>query len=194
MANHEMGVWVKGRPQHTMALNHGGAADFVVAPELDYGSLYATVFVETDMKLSVVIPTAARWIPSEVAKEIYVPVKGVEYWLAAANTVTDVVDGALVYNNSGNVEVLRDDSDKLRAIAVYVYAWYSQQRATLRIDHESLFPFNPIGTLIRTAVSGLHWEEIGTVVTSRECNYESATLSIETDFKKLSGTEFGEVL
>lgn len=158
-------------------------------PEFDYETIQATVFVETDTRLTV-IEEAARF-PVENAKVLYLDVQGAQVWYMIPGTVTGVTNGALVRDPLGGI--LRDDSPTLRSIASLAMAWYGQRRSELRVPYKALVYMPAVGTYINYVTQGTRTIEVGTTVTSVTYDYRGQKSSFETgycDIELLAGIEF----
>lgn len=184
ISNHDFAIVVRGTANHLL----GGAAPgtdpdnpgggFPDAPipetsipaELDWFNLFVTLAWELDTRIGVDLRLPG---PTESGKTLLIEVPGAEYWAIGAGTIDDVTDGVIGYNNGGVYEVVRDDSDRLRAIAITAAAWYGMQRSVISYEFTGLAPFHPVGMLIRGAVgSTVGLQPVGTVVTERKWDFE----------------------
>lgn len=185
-----MGFDVKGPQNHTLGLGvfeeEGGVFDVhTKAPEVDYRTMIATVFVATDVHLKVValIPGNEN---SELGRDLVIEKPSSELWYAAPGTVSDVNEGALVYHNGGTGEILRDDGDELRWIAAAAKAWYGQQRNKFELRFKGMLSGFSVGTLVRAASRGaIGFEPIGTVVTERRFQFTEGMVEVKTGYAEL---------
>jgi hypothetical protein len=161
----------------------------------DYQTLLATLFFRTDETLRVRLPV---WTGSYVdqrgrtvgvtnpqGRQIHIVVPAAECWVAAPWTVTDVIDGVLQFHNEGAAEIIRNDVERLRWIALVAYAWYGTPRATCRLDIQNHLPWFRIGDLIKATLSGFWWNRVGTCVTSIEHDCEQCRQVITTAFGEM---------
>lgn len=191
MADRELGIEIRTTPNHILALNQWDGDGALKAPEVDYTTLVATVNMPIDQKLRIVLPIQNYNFSSPTGRQVFIQIPDVEYWMVAANTVKDIDDaGAFVYNNSAATEVLRDDGDRLRAFAVLAWIWYGQQRAAATFHIENNYPWFGIGNLIRSTISGLSAERIGTVVTEITRNYQLQSQVVKTGYGELDPRGF----
>lgn len=161
----------------------------------DYKTLLATMFFRTDEVLRVRLPV---WSGSYVdqsgrtvtesnpqGRQIHIVVPGAECWVVAADTVTDVIDGVLQLHNEGAAEVIRNDIERLRWIALVAWVWYGTPRATCRLEIQNHLPWFRIGDLIKATLSGFWWNRVGTCVTSIEHDCEGRRQVVVTSFGEM---------
>lgn len=161
----------------------------------DYQSLLATMFFRTDETLRVRIPV---WNGSYVdsfgrtvvetnpqGRQVHIIVPGAECWVAAPNTVVDVIDGEAQLYNEGEAAIIRNDIERLRWIALVAYVWYGTPRATCRLEIQNHLSWFRIGDLIRATLSGFWWQRVGTCVTSIEHDCESRKQVVVTSFGEM---------
>jgi len=185
MADAGMAFEVAPAINHVLALNHwaGGAADTLVEPVFDYEDLLATICVETDAHLEVLAEgSGAHSI--EALPELVIDVPTAHYWYVVPNTVIDVTAGELVRHEGGSV---RDDADRLRAIAACARAWYGQTRRAATLPLRRIEMGYPAGSMITNLGSDSYSEPVNAVVSTRQWDFEKpggATV-ITTDFGEL---------
>jgi len=197
MADRELAVEVGvGDANHALALLWWGESESSVSPVLEYTTLILTVNQPTDQKPRVVLPVMFGGQVSYTGRQIYIEVPGVEVWLIANNTVYDVDPntGQPILWNNGLGSIYRDDTYKLRAIAMLAWVWYGQQRATASMTIKNQLPWFGIGNLIRSTISGLGWQRVGTVVTSITRNYQEGTQEVKTGYCELEPEAFAETV
>ncbi len=193
VSDREMGILIKGRANHTFALNHFGNTGenptepeaTNVLPSVDYAEMICTVFLPTDVHAKVVyfIPENAGM---ESAKDLVIEMPEAEVWYIAGGTVSEISGGQLVYNNGGLPQVVRDDTHKLRKMAAAAAAWYGQQRNTFTLERAGIAPIHPTGRLIRAvATTAFHVENVGTVITQRRFDYRDNRMTIQTGYTEL---------
>ena len=186
MMDREAGIKIENlKVNHLLGLNHfNPETDKATGttPEIDYETIIATVFAETDQRLRVEVdvPRANR---SETIKTLVIDVEDAELWYVVPGTVIKVKNGAL-WGASGNL-VRRDDSERLRTIAALAKAWYSRKRAAVRLTVKNIAQYSPVGTFITSVSSSWHKEQIGTVVSQRTWDFRDATTQMETGFFEL---------
>lgn len=189
MADQEFGVVLRSRANQILALNHWPEETVgAVSPVYDYEDLLLTLCVKCDEVLQVVLPVFNGGWESPLGKQVVLTVPGIECWIIAPNTVVDVEAGELVIYDGE--PVLRDDSEKLRAIAYLAWVWYGQQRATIDFTIKNNLNWFAVGTLVNNVVNGLSWERVGTVVTSIQRNYTTNEQVVCTGWSELDPQEF----
>lgn len=161
----------------------------------DYKTLLATMFWRTDEVLRVRLPVwtgtyvdrygRTQLITNPQGRQIHIVVPGAECWVAAPNTVTDVIDGQVVLHNEGEAEIIRNDVARLRWIALVAFAWYATPRATCRLEIQNHLPWFRIGDLIKATLSGFWWQRVGTCVTSIEHDCEERKQTVMTSFGEM---------
>ena len=177
----EIGFQLNTSYNHLFALKDwAGALDGTKDPKLDYHRLACTVFIETDQKLQVVYRSPLSTV--EPKRTMVIEVPDVEYWYAQPETVIDINDdGQLVLIPKDN-QILRDDSDVLRAVAAKARAWYMGRRQAVQIPINDIGIFVPIGTML-TAINSVYGRDpVRTCVTARKIDFDSRTTVIETGF------------
>lgn len=187
VGDRDLGVFVKGDVNHIIGLNHFSGTSQKAAV-LDYTTMYLTLQIPTNMHMRVIYDLSGFGITGEAGETLYVSVPNVDFWAVGPNTVADIVDGAAVLWNSGAVDVLRDDSAKVRAIASLTFANYLQQVVNLRYTVKRLLPFSPPGSIIRYA-SGI---PVGTIVTHRKWQFKKGRVSIATGTSGIDPREWAK--
>lgn len=189
MLDREMGFTFSSRINHIFGLDtFDGDSD--IEPEVDYRSMGITAAVKTDHHMQVT-RTITNAAPTEVDKTLFIEVADAHFWWMADGTVTDITDRDHVFSGP---TVLRDDSERLRAIATFAQAWYGQQRATIEYVFDGIGVFHPAGMLITAAAVGWNVEKVGTVVTERRWNFKEATTSVRTGWQELDVRAVGGAL
>lgn len=186
----EFGLVIKARINHQAGLDtfdeSAEPTDF--PPEIDYRRMVATVNFETDAHLQVKMAIASGQATGR-GDDLLINVPDAQFWYVAPGTIKDITDGAIVYNNGGAAEALRDDGGKLRAIAAAAQAWYGLARNVIAYRHDGIAPFHPVGMMIRgTANTAFEFADVGTVVTRRRWDFRTTQMFVETGF---SGFDVG---
>lgn len=188
LLDRELAVLLRGRINHVLALNHwAGAAASDTDPVFDWENLSLTLFYETDTLLRVRVPLWTGLF-SETARSLVVRDETAEYWYSAPNTILDIQGGSPVYYADPLHEqynVIRDDTGRLRALAVFLAAWYAQMRATISMTAQGIRLGFPLGTLIQAASSGRAAEPVGTVVTRMGWNFDGGATFVQTGYGEL---------
>lgn len=186
--NGDLAFEIQPKINHVYAKNHFDAEavnETGVEAAVDYESLIATVCVDLDTRLRVV-----EKLGDQVRRTRTIRVEGAEAWVIAPGTVTGIAEGKLT-RHSGK-RVLRDDSKRLRVVAAAAKAWYGEPRAAIEVSLQTIFTVCPLCSYVTQAVFGADEKQIGTVVTSREFDFENRTTRIQTgywelDFASMSG-------
>lgn len=178
----ELGVEIHGPINHYIALNHfGGTSETNAA--IDYDQLVVTVMMLADYR-----PIVRRQVSinSELGRTLTIYVPHTHYWYVAENTAldVDVIDG-FVHNNSGNEEVVRDDTEALRQIADKAQEWYSTPRAILSLTIAELTGQLIPGTMIASSGGGGRRLAVNTVVTSVEWDFRNSVTRVRTGYSDL---------
>ena len=201
MADRGLGFEVQASTAHLIAagtflVGVGGTNETNAEPVVDYRSMLATVCVKTNIRPCVrVDDVLGVSYNSRHGTRLVIDVPDAEFWWITRGTYIGFNDnGLLAGANESTVPALpgtawtdqgiliRDDSDRLQHIAALARSWYQSQRAKVRIVKSSLDNQYPLGTMIRKVVDDWHDEEIGTVVSSREWDFENHTMTIETQY------------
>jgi len=152
-------------------------------PQYNYNTLVATVAIETDYKIKEVVTNSGG---PEIERTLVLDVHDAEYWYIVPGTVTGVENGELVRDVSGTT--VRDDRDKLGAVAALARAWYGESRAAVSLTVKKLANIVTLGSIITEVSSSWHREAINTVATSRRRDYINATTTIDTGYSDLDVT------
>lgn len=180
MADREMAVRMDGRGSHILALNHWeGASPSQIEPPVDYEDMSATVMCKTDTQLRVRVDIPER--DTGLTKLIDYP--EAVAWYVVPGTVEDIIDGTRVSATSG---LVRDDSERLRAIASLAVAWYGAPRSMARLDIEKqLSTLHRVGSMILSAYGPGGSIDVGTVVTRKEWDFERFSTVVQTGFDEM---------
>jgi hypothetical protein len=183
MAEREFGLVLKSKINHLIGLNFFSATEPTeFEAEADLSRMVATVFFETDAHLQVDMNISTGQNAGR-GFDLLLNVPDAEYWFVAGGTVSDVTDGVITFNNGGNAEAVRDDGDKLRALAAAARAWYGGARNIISYRFDGIAPFHPVGMMIRgTANVANEFADVGTVVTRRRWDFERDQMFVETGF------------
>lgn len=192
LADNDLALWFKSAANHVFADGTwtSTAESSDIEPEFDLSKAIITAQFETDQAIGCTLYPNGYVSPNK--KQLYIPLKGVEVWYIPNLTVKDVSGGTLTFQSGDHV--FRDDTSRLRAIAVMAWIWYGQQRATIDLTIKNNLNWFGIGNLIRTAVIGLNYEQIGTSVTSIRRDYKGGTQHITTGYGELDPKIFTEAL
>lgn len=190
----EMGLEMQFRPAYLAALNHwadaepgqsavGGGIEYKGGLGIDYETLIATVFIETDQHVQL----SYNLTNYENKRVLTIDIADAELWYIVPWTVIDVnANGELVrYGGSNNV--LRDDTGRMRAALTAAIGWYGRRHNKVNIAVKALVPGAAIGTLITNVdVAGVG--AAGSVVTSVGWSFQNRppATTIQTDFAELN--------
>jgi len=190
MVDRELAIHIDTRDNHELAKNHwsleeGDPGDTERMPQLDYTTISATVNLETDERLKVRAKIRETDDDGDPARVLVVHVPDAHLWHIVKNTITGLSEGQI--DRQGAAEQLRDDSDRLRAIAAWCKGWYGEARARVRLDLQKIFLGLRVGTLVTNASSSWHTKKVGTVVTERAWSFgdrpgDRPSTRIRTDY------------
>ena len=182
MLDGEMGLQILTTHKHLLALNHfDGGETYGWAPAVDYDDLVATVAWASDEYLTVTVDVPGG--RSNRPRTLTIDVPGAQAWWVLPNTAGDVVDGALETAAAGQI---RDDADKLRAVAAMAKAWYQRDRQAITAVYRELIYSLAPGDLVERINSAYGGEEVNTPITSIVWDFAQATTKIQTDFVELN--------
>ncbi|MGD9719778.1 MAG: hypothetical protein AB7O59_01015 [Pirellulales bacterium] len=191
-------ITVQGQPQHVIA-----QGDFVKLPEdedvakFDWHTLVATVAMQTDRHTEGRWPAAPPAFTDCVRRLIIAAGDDFQEHYVAAGTVVRVSEeGGLEQTDGGYI---RDDRDKLTALARLVYEWYATQRQQLELNFGYFVGTLAVGNLITTIGLAGGIQNINTVVTMVKFEFSQAEgstaagschTSVTTDFAELDVKHF----
>lgn len=163
VSDRELSVRVAASPPHAIAKGvfDPETDESNTEPYVDYTSMIATVALRTDAHLTAVF---TAWGAGSNPRAKYLEDPDAEAWYIVPGTVIDVQQGELVRHEGG---WLRDDSERLRSMALFAASWYASPRATLNVEIGAIVAGFPCGVLVRGLVGPEGYTEIGTVVTQR---------------------------
>lgn len=152
-------------------------------PELIYTYLYITSAIRIDQRPRIKL-TNISGTPHEVPRKLFIDVPSAQHWRVVEGTVVGLLSDGLpaIVNPDPSVRVLRDDKDKLEAIAAFCKAWYGVKRQAITLPIRRLGVWVPIGTYITQINALLGTTSIQTVISSRRMDFYSDTTLIETGY------------
>lgn len=199
MLDGEAGLQVDIRPRHLLMKNHWSGAEpalygnalFDEANVMDYDEMLATVALETDQRLRIIM----RDEQSTGDRELRIELDELELVYLAPNTVVGVDVNGNLRKAPPNGTFVRDDRDRLRAAAALAWAWYRRPRASVRISATGYTPIVPVGALLKAVQNASDTREVGTVVTSETWEYgPTRRVTIETQWQAMEIADFGPEL
>lgn len=176
------GISLSAGINHVLAAGHLDAETDMsaTAPVYDYGTLVATVAIETDARPAVRVAVSA--LAADFARTLVLDVPDAHYWYVVPGTVIGCENGTYSRHAGG---VTRDDTAKLRQIAAMAAAWYGRQRASLRFNEKLISPQYAPGMLVTDVTSGTGIAPVGTVITQVSFDFQKFTTSVSTAFGEL---------
>jgi hypothetical protein len=181
MMDEKPGIVLRAGINHALGLNHfdptANGSD--TKPVVDYETLLATVSIETDTRPSVDVMLNAD---TDNARVLVLTVHDAEFWYVTPDTVRGVENGQLQRETGGAV---RDDTDKLRYLAALATGWYGQKRSSITLTTRNLPSNLSLGSLVTSAASSWHKENIGTVLSSIDYDFVGRTTTIRTGYAEL---------
>lgn len=189
VADSELGFSVQPKINHILGFNHFDAVTdgSEIEPIYDWETLVATISFDTDERLRV-RAKCENFENIEEPKTLKIFVPDATIWYMVPGTITGVTDGALVTNSTGGT--LRDDSARLRQIAVLALAWYSNPRATIDITWRRITNPAVLGAMIQSVSNDYTRRISGTVVSSIEWNFVRQTTNLKTSFADIQFQKF----
>jgi hypothetical protein len=191
LSDTDLAFWLRGPANHTFdnrIWKDMSPEVSSVQPEFDWATVQFTGQFETDQAIGLTLFPSGYIGPN--GRQLHIMLKGIEVWYVASYTVIDVSAGEPVYHNIGVEDFVRDDTANLLRIALLAWVWYGQQRAVMEMTIKNNLNWFQIGTLIRTAVLGLQFQQVGTTVTSIRRDYRNGQQTITTGFGELDPAEF----
>jgi len=184
MLDTNVGLEVAFDPNHILSSGHfSGAEPSRIEAAIDYESIVATVACETDDRLAVtVLVTASQ--ESGADRTLVIRVPNCEAWHLVEGTVVGITAaGGLKRAPAGYL--VRDDSARLRAVAVLAKGWYSRERAAVRVSLERFEALPRPGALLLGVSSSVYEQQTNSVVTRVAWDCVAATSTVETGFIEL---------
>ncbi len=181
MMDEKPGIVLRAGINHALARNHfdNEVSGSDTTPVVDYKTLLSTVSIETDTRPSVDVMLNAD---TDNARVLVLTVHDAEFWYVTPDTVRGVENGQLQRESGGAV---RDDTDKLRYLAALATGWYGQKRSSITLTTRNLPSNLSLGSLVTSAASSWHKENIGTVLSSIDYDFVGRTTTIRTGYAEL---------
>ena len=112
------------------------------------------------------------------SKKKIISVPDAQYWLVAPGTIRgNSKDGKLIAHPGG---VIRDDTDRLRKVALNAQAHLSKPRVAINVVRHGLMNSHPVGTIIHAVAADSNFDDIGGYVSLRVWDIAKMTTSIQT--------------
>jgi len=192
MLDDRLGFRVQPTPQHFLGLGQfTGDADKL--PELDWRKLYATVALWADERLSVrVVLRTVKDFP----RRLRIRVPDAQCWVLMPSTKWKVADGGSSlggHPNGTDGQVLRNDRERLAAVAAMAKAWYGKPRRAIKLDYKRFTTNFLPGEMIKNLQVNGQSTSVRAVISNVEWNFEEGTTTVQTDFAELDavGMVFG---
>lgn len=192
---------VHGGEQHVLA--GGGSFVPLSADDEDVSNfdwednLVATVAMKVDRHVSGVWPADNNLPATQVMRRLIVDLgdEFKQHYVAQGTVVAVADDGTLATSSGG---LLRDDSDKLQALARLIYQWYALDRQSLELSLAYVTGKLVVGDLITTVGSGADEITVNSVVTGVKYQFPeqqgsragAARTTITTEFAELDAKHF----
>ena len=160
---------------------YSGAGASSIEAEFDYQKLAFTCQFEHDIRPRVVVENVAG-TPSTTERKLVIDVPGAESWWVATGTILDVDDKGKPVRYKGSDNLVRDDSEKLQAVAAFASGWYGVTRQAVNIVINSVGLFCQLGVLITDIRTSSMTEPVRTVVTARSIDFDAQQTTIETGY------------
>ena len=196
----DLGFQISGAYRHYMGLDHildNGDDDALQRPmEFNWENLSFVACMEIDERQRVRISRSKKGpvskagrraqVTNDMQRTLTLDVPGAEYWYIHRWTIVDIDDkGEPEYVTDTDRLKLRDDKEKLQAVAAFAAAWYGRVRQAVRIPIHGLGMYAQLGTLVET-VDGV---SAYTPVTARHMDFTAdngaGVTVMETDFSAL---------
>jgi len=181
MLDGELGVQLQARPNHLLALNHFAGDGGGFEPVFDYEDILFTVAWASTEHLTV--EAAVTSDPTiDRTRTLVIDVPDCHAWYRLAGTVTDARDGCLTTQEAA---VLRNDRDRLAAVAAMAKAWYARRRAALTVTYDDMVYDFQAGWLITRLEGEAGGTEINTIVSRVVWDAAAGRTTVQTDFCEL---------
>jgi len=189
----EMGLEMRFRPAYLAALNHwadaepgqtavGGELEYTEGLGIDYETMIATVFIETDQHVQL----SYNLTNYENKRVLTIDIPDAELWYIVPGTIVDIdAGGKLVEDKCW--PFLRDDCGRMRSALTAAVGWYGRRHNKVNITVKAIESGPELGTLIDNVdVAGVG--AAGSVVTAVSWNFQNRppTTTIQTDFAALN--------
>lgn len=148
--------------------------------QTDWRFMFATVAFETDKRPTMRVNTASVLDNNTV---LTIDIEDIQYWYGVPGTVIGIKARELVRLH-GNNQVIRDDTPRLREIAVLARAWYGRERHTVNMVVES-FDAPIVGSILKALSFNQSTTQVDTIVSSVRRDYLEQTTQITTEFIEL---------
>lgn len=161
-----------------------------IEPEVAwYRDLAITVCWQTDQYCEVVWPTPQPGGPVNPREERIE--LGDDYRLdyLAPYTIVGVHEGQIQQTEEGGF--VRDDRDRLEALAQVAYEWYGRQRQALSLAYRQVEQYLLVGELVTQIGAAGNVQEVNAAVTAIRYDLAAGTTQVTTDFGELDLPSFG---
>jgi len=218
MVDRELAIDCRMGMNHRLALNRFDPDIKIPVtldkPVIDYKTIIATVFLETDER-PVVIVKVSDQPETDAKRTLVIKVPDVEFHYVVPNTPIDLRPEELSGSNIAgskysklipfkpaydvaddasiaemrmakyNAHVVRDDTDFLREIAIFAKAWYGFNHSAISFSREYITCLDYLGMYIKDVHYGNQKVESNSIVSSVGWNFQNETTDIQTDFVEL---------
>ncbi len=185
MLDDRLGFRVNPNPQHFLGEGHftGDAEKDAV---LNYNDLVATVALPLDAHLRVRVPIHET---VDFPRRLTIKIPGAHLWVLVPWTVYRLSDGELAGHTDGtDGRVLRNDRDRLAAVAAMAKAWYEKPRRAIKLEYRKIVPRFIPGMMIQHIKTSNHTQAVMTLVSSVTWNFAEGRTTIQTDFAELDAS------
>lgn len=184
----EMGLQLRPSYNHLFAKNHWGASVSARPPIFDWENLYATAALRADVRLRVVVKITDP-LRVDNPRRLIIEVPDAECWIVRKGAIVGI-DGSSLQRVPKDIE-LRNDRDRLLAVAAMAKAWYGRTRRAISVKYKqiawrttqdhTLLP----GNLLQKVFIHGQTLSVGTIISRLTWDWANKTTTLQTDFDEL---------
>jgi hypothetical protein len=185
MVDREMAVALRcSHANHRLAKGRwaSDASSTKIAPQIDPSNIHVCVCCRLDSRILVEANIRKLDPGNDTVKTKLIEIMDAELWYITPGTAYEVSGGRLK-THAGGIE--RDDRDRLEAVAAFAKAWYGQERASVTLSLQKIYPGLRVGTYVEDASSSTQRNDVGTVVTMRSWDFQAMTTTIRTQYSEI---------
>jgi len=167
---------------HLANLNGNVPSKTLIEAQHDYHDYLFTAMIRTNSRIRCVMPIANTTVPNEVPHIAVIEAKGADVIIILEGTVIDVDKDDATQVIQSEFQIFRNDGQRVFDNAILAAKFYSQQQCVCRITCRGIrYDFWP-GSIVAGLFTAEGFTSVGTVVVSRQWNFEENTTTISTGF------------
>jgi len=176
----ELGFRVEGAYSHLLGLNHftGDPGTEGFHARIDYEDLTVVAGLRTDQRIRLTRTITAG------TRRLVLEVPDAECWLIAPDTPTGVdADGAFLAPDDW--VVVRNDYDRLEAVAALAAAWYGRTRRAVTLVWRDILTDFAAGHMVSNVTCATRTFAVNAIVSRLVWDFEGKRTILTTDFSEL---------